>query len=124
MPYKDKEKDKECKRKWYLKNKEKRKQQIKQDKNIQNQIKEYKKQYRQTENGIKSRIISHWKQRGLKLYGYTYDEVYEYYLSINKCEHCETNISGFNKCMDHCHVTGCFRQILCRSCNSNDNWMK
>ena len=122
MPYKDKEKDKECKRQWYLNNKEKRKQ----DKNIQKQIKEYKKQYRQTEPGKKSRLICHWKQRGLKLYGYTYEEVYEYYLSVNICEHCEiplnTNFKT-QKCMDHCHYTGCFRWVLCQSCNVKDNWI-
>ena len=92
------------------------------------QIKESNKKYYHTPQGKKLRMISVWKRYGLKLYGYTYDEVYEYYSSINNCEVCNvklnTNTNTKNqKCMDHCHVSGCFRFVLCRTCNSNDSWM-
>ena len=29
--------------------------------------------------------------------------------------------SKYRKCMDHCHLTGEYRNILCNSCNINDN---
>ena len=85
--------------------------------------KEYHKNYIQTPQGKKIRTINSWKRYGLKLYGYTYEEVYEYYLSINNCEVCNKDITS-NKYMDHCHVSGCFRWVLCSSCNTNDYWMK
>ena len=95
-------------------------------KNNKDQIKIIKQKYRQTENGKKNKKISDWKLSGLKEYGYTYEEVYEYYLSVNNCEVCKvklnTNIKT-QKCMDHCHHTGCFRWILCQSCNIQDNWI-
>jgi hypothetical protein len=110
---KNKEKHRECNKRYYQKNKEK--------------IKLKDKQCNQTESSEKSKRIDKWKRRGLKLYGYTYDEVYEYYLSVNICEVCEVKLNTNNKnqkCMDHCHITGCFRWVLCRNCNTNDNWIK
>ena len=83
----------------------------------------YQKEWRLTPEGKKSRKIASWKNLGLKLFGYTYDEVYEYYLSIDNCEVCNKDISGHNKNMDHCHDTGIFRWVLCNSCNTCDNWM-
>ena len=58
--------------------------------------------------------------------GYTYDEVYEYYLSIDNCEVCNKDISmgGHKKHMDHCHLTGIFRWVLCAGCNNHDSWMR
>ena len=69
--------------------------------------------------------ISNWKQRGLiELEGvYTYESLYEYYISINECEVCKTKFkNNYYRCLDHCHITGLFRWVLCRSCNTNDNW--
>jgi len=109
MPYKDKD----YMKKYREKNKE--------------SIKQQKREYNQTPQGKKCKTIGDWKHLGLKLYGYTYDEVYEYFQSIHNCEVCNvklnTNIKT-QKCMDHCHDTGCFRWVLCRSCNTNDYWMK
>jgi len=86
-------------------------------------LKEYSKRYSQTPRGKKSNTINSWKQRGVKLYGYTYDELYEYYIDTTNCEVCGKFFVE-NKCMDHCHDTGCFRFILCKACNNQDNWMK
>ena len=90
------------------------------------QINKQQKEYNKTTSGIKRTIINNWKHMGLKLFGYTYDEVYEYYLSIDNCEVCSKDISmgGINKHMDHCHLTGIFRWVLCCRCNNHDNWMK
>ena len=89
-----------------------------------NKRKSYHKEYAKRPEGKKSRTISIWKHYGLKLFGYTYEEVYEYYLDCDNCEVCNKDISiGNQKCMDHCHSTGIFRWILCQSCNNQDNWM-
>ena len=84
---------------------------------------EYKREWKKTEVGKKSDTISSWKRRGLKLFGYTYEEVYDYYLDCHKCEVCDKDISGRQKCMDHSHDTGIFRWVLCKSCNTKDSWM-
>ena len=89
------------------------------------QLKKYRTEYYKRPKAIKVRRIIDWKKYGLKLYGYTYDELYEYYLSVDNCEVCNKDISmgGHYKHMDHCHDTGCFRWILCDKCNIQDNWM-
>jgi len=104
MPYKDKD----YMKKYREKNKE--------------SIKQQKREYNQTPQGKKCKTIGDWKHLGLKLYGYTYDEVYEYYMDTTHCEVCNKDITN-RKCMDHCHDTGIFRWVLCCSCNSHDNWM-
>ncbi len=115
---------------YYQDNKEERDKKNKQwIKNNSKSYKQYKKQhdinYRKTEQGKKSTFIKTSKYRGLLEYGYTYDEVYEYYLEINNCEVCGKELTGSRqKCMDHCHQDGCFRWVLCQSCNTHDNWMK
>ena len=70
--------------------------------------------------------ISNWKRNGLiELEGvYTYQSLYEYYLSINECEVCNKKFkNNQDRCMDHSHITGLFRWVLCRSCNTCDKWM-
>ena len=64
--------------------------------------------------------ISHWKSRGL--IG-DYEKIYQRYLNTTNCdlcnlELCSDNKSRNRKCMDHCHATGEFRNIVCHSCNS------
>mgnify|MGYP003655430767 CR=1 FL=1 len=88
-------------------------------------IKEQKKQYYY--DNPEKMTIQNWKRLGLiELEGvYTYESLYEYYLSISHCEVCETKFkNSFDKCMDHCHKTNLFRWVLCRNCNTQDNWMK
>tara|TARA_R110002110_G_scaffold265281_1_gene481220 strand:+ start:281 stop:640 length:360 start_codon:yes stop_codon:yes gene_type:complete len=75
--------------------------------------------YRKTPIGIKGNCISSWKSLGLKLQeGQTYDMIYERYLNSEKCECClKPYLEYKGKHMDHCHTTGKFRNVLCRSCN-------
>ena len=65
-------------------------------------------------------MISNWKSRGLKLReGETYQEIYK---KVNSATHCELcNVSFENKTpeMDHDHISGYFRKVLCRSCNAS-----
>jgi hypothetical protein len=85
---------------------------------------EYEREYRKSENGIKCRRINQWKGRGVLEYGYTYSELYEYYNDCNNCEVCGKDITDkHQKCLDHCHETGCFRWVLCKECNTFDNWI-
>jgi len=84
-------------------------------------IKEKMKIYRLTPEGIKSRTISKWKQRGL-IYE-DYDSLYEHYLNANNCDECSVKFGKYGggggdcKCMDHDHETGAFRNFLCHKCN-------
>ena len=105
----DKEKRKAQNKARYQKNKEK--------------IKAQNKAYRKTPSGIKSEIVSNWKRRGVtgdlsKIYD-------ERYLHCTHCESCNKEYSSTrDRCLDHDHETGLFRQVLCQNCNAMDNWKK
>ena len=82
--------------------------------------KEYKKQYYQTEAGKKTSRISNWKQRGI-VYD-DYNSLYDLYISVWNCEECnvelvEGSYGNNRKCLDHDHITGQFRNVLCNTCN-------
>ena len=103
---------------YYERNKEKCKAKVKE---YRENNKEYIKEYRQSPNGIKSRIISHWKQSGLICEDY--DSLYCHYLNATECENCGVDFGkigdgyGTHKCMDHNHKTSEFRNFLCCRCN-------
>jgi len=82
------------------------------------------KKYRKSDKGIKIRHIAHWKAYPVKLncdYP-TWDMLYDYYLSKNNCELCETKfyLEGRknNKNLDHNHTTKQFRWVVCSKCNN------
>ena len=95
------EKNKEYNKEYYEKNKE--------------EIKEYTK----SPQAIKVRRLSDWKRRGL--IHDDVDELHDRYLEATHCDECEeefVNDRGISqRCMDHCHQTGLFRNFLCKSCN-------
>ena len=68
--------------------------------------------------------LYNWKRYGLICReGQTYDDIFDKVHNTKNCELCNilltTGLSKSGKCMDHDHKTGYFRQVLCRSCNSN-----
>ena len=64
--------------------------------------------------------ISQWKYRGLKLReGETYEEIYQKVISATHCELCNVSFENETACMDHDHITGYFRKVLCIRCNSS-----
>ena len=87
-------------------------------------MKEYRKEYNQTENGKMSNKISNWKKIGLIMDTYwDYVTIYNHWLVSTHCEKCPKefdNTKHNDKCMDHCHLTGEYRNILCLKCNLND----
>ena len=105
---------------YYERNKERDKE--KREKN-KDKISARNKAYYKTPSGIKSHAISTWKTRGVigdlsKIYD-------ERYLPCTHCEVCNKEYTSTrDRHLDHCHLTGLFRQILCHNCNSNDNWKK
>ena len=87
------------------------------------EIKAQTKAYYKTPSGKKSQIVSCWKRHGVigdlsKIYD-------ERYLPSTNCEVCNKEFSSTrDRCLDHDHETSLFRQILCRNCNTYDNWKK
>jgi hypothetical protein len=69
--------------------------------------------------------IANWKQKTKNGYGLIcenrdeYEYIYDRWLRSERCEECNKEYTEDNwKCMDHCHLTGLFRDIICNSCNS------
>tara|TARA_R110001599_G_scaffold5223_1_gene26264 strand:+ start:82 stop:507 length:426 start_codon:yes stop_codon:yes gene_type:complete len=68
---------------------------------------------------MKKYKIQSWKNQGL--ISNDFDSIYTRYINSTNCKKCGHDYSYYKKCMDHCHITGAFRNILCHSCNMNDN---
>ena len=83
-----------------------------------------KKEYRESEKGKMNTKISNWKQKPKNGYGLIcenrdeYEYIYDRWLNSERCEECNKEYTEDNiKNMDHCHLTGLFRNILCHICN-------
>jgi hypothetical protein len=62
--------------------------------------------------------IYNWKRFGIK--SDDYDKLYEYHMSIERCELCSVlfdDTSKNRRCLYHDHDTGLYRKTLCNSCN-------
>tara|TARA_R110000782_G_scaffold268584_1_gene365199 strand:+ start:59 stop:526 length:468 start_codon:yes stop_codon:yes gene_type:complete len=125
---KNKEERKEKQRLYYLENKDKigeyqKEYNAKNKEKVATRTKAYQKEYYQTPAGKKSYRISNWKKRGV--ISDDFDELYEKYLTTHFCELCncslteDTIATSTTRCLDHCHDTGLFRNVLCMNCNLN-----
>ncbi len=115
--YRETNKDKGVQKLWYQNNRERLL--IKQKKygsENKEKIKEYSSDYA---TGKNFKLYS-WKKNGLID---DYDLVWERYCNTKICDLCnveltlEKKITTTRKCMDHCHKTGIFRNIVCHKCN-------
>jgi len=96
------------------------KQKAQQKYNQSEKAKEAKQKYYNTEHGKKARRIKNWESSGVK--SDDWNALYEYYKNCWECENCgieliEGNYGNNKKCLDHCHITGLFRNVLCNYCN-------
>lgn len=69
-------------------------------------------------NNKKRLLFKIWKQAGL--IG-DYELIWNIYINTSHCDKCGVLLQGRGnnkKCMDHCHTTGKFRNILCHKCNT------
>jgi len=54
-----------------------------------------------------------------------YDALYEAYIKTSECQHCNKAFkTSRDRCLDHDHITGIFRNIVCRGCNTRDSYIK
>ena len=83
--------------------------------------KEQKKEYYKTPQGYKVIKKFSWKQQGLNMTDF--EEIFKRYCETTNCDNCNCILTkdkintSTTKCMDHCHITGTFRNILCIACN-------
>jgi len=88
--------------------------------NNKEQIAEQKKEYYQTPAGKKAEKMKLWRRRGVINVN---NEMYNNYIATTHCECCLKEFSSsFNRCLDHDHETGEYRWVICRACNTLDNW--
>ena len=66
----------------------------------------------------KSSKKKYWKSVGVNMDNF--DEFYNRYIHSSQCELCNKIYdTNSNRCLDHCHTTGKFRNVVCRTCNVN-----
>ena len=58
-----------------------------------------------------------WKFLGVDMDNF--DEIYNRYINSSQCELCNKIYEKtYDRCLDHCHTTGKFRNVVCRRCNT------
>ena len=125
---KNKERILEKQRLYYLENKDnileyQKDYNAKNKEKVSTRQKAYQIDYNQTPEGKKSNRISNWKSRGV--IHDDFNELYEKYITTELCELCNVELTedkintSTTRCLDHCHETGEFRNVLCWNCNIN-----
>ena len=66
----------------------------------------------------KTTTKSRWKKYGLICSEEDFEAIYEIYITSSKCEICKKKYKArIDRCMEHDHETGEFRNICCQRCN-------
>ena len=117
------EKDKKRHKEYYQNNKEQIAEQKREYRqNNKEHLADEQREYRQTPAGKKSWKMNNWRRRGVINVN---DKMYNDYIATTHCECCSKEFSSSrDRCLDHDHETGEYRQILCKSCNNQDYWKK
>ena len=104
--------------------KEKNKEQIKEKmKKWRDANKAYSKEYRQTEKGKRKQRIANWKNSGMIEPDGGWDKFMDKVENTKNCELCDIVLTidkrntKTTRCVDHSHITGIFRNVVCNSCN-------
>ena len=83
-------------------------------------LKDSQKKYASTEKGKKKFRIKDWKRIGV--ISDDYNLLYDKFMNCKNCEHCDIEMvygrTRNGKTLDHCHISGEVRNILCRACNN------
>lgn len=70
----------------------------------------------------KTNTICRWRLNGV-IYD-DFDELYYTYIRTLKCSHCNKEFkNSLDRNLDHDHITGLFRAIICRTCNNHDSYI-
>tara|TARA_R110002074_G_C11974854_1_gene611143 strand:+ start:43 stop:489 length:447 start_codon:yes stop_codon:yes gene_type:complete len=78
---------------------------------------EINKKYYESDKGKKTERKKWWKRRGV-VFDNDFEEIYDRYINSSQCELCnKVYKNSQDKCLDHCHTTGKFRNVVCRPCN-------
>jgi len=69
----------------------------------------------------KRRAKSNWRKTGFKHTDEQLDIIYDRYIKCKNCESCGIQFEGIksktSKTCDHCHLSGSFRNVICKECN-------
>ena len=116
------EKNKETRREYNKQYREKNKEKLraKNKEYRRNNLEKVREQKRVASNYLNSKK-KQWRSHGLKQTDEQIEIIYERWLKCDKCDLCGINFKLTNtiKQMEHCHISGCFRNFTCSKCNSN-----
>ena len=79
------------------------------------------KEYRKSETGKKHQTITRWKEQGIIFDKEEADFYYENYIKSTNCNWCNKEYKNSkDRHLDHHHLCGRPRAIICHSCNRKD----
>ncbi len=118
------EKEKERQKNYRLNNSEKVKESSKKYRlNNKEKVNDRKKKWKANNPEKLSKQVTkdNWRRKGVNME--CFEEFYELYISTTHCDFCNVELTDgkkmslTTKCLDHSHVSGELRNILCNKCN-------